>query len=116
MAISHSKAEFSAEYSSQASVVANACREIIQTIAGLTLKEFSPQTGMISARASLFSYPANREIILKITKSGEGTIVSGTATAGEGLITSGGAQKLITEFFNKLSSHKALEGKSKSGW
>ena len=101
MGLSQSKAEYSSEYSIKGSIVADACREIIQSM-GLKLSEFSPQTGMISAKAPMFSMNANRELILQISKSGEGT--------------SGRAQKLITEFFSELSSHPALAGKSKSGW
>jgi hypothetical protein len=115
MGLSQSKAEYSSEYSIKGSIVADACREIIQSM-GLKLSEFSPQTGMISAKAPMFSMNANRELILQISKSGEGTMVHGSASAAEGLATSGRAQKLITEFFSELSSHPALAGKSKSGW
>jgi len=116
MGFSNSKAEYSAEYSISPSVVAGACQTVIKAI-GLDIKKISRETGMISAKSSMLSFGnAGKTLILQISKTEDGASVRATATAAEGLLTTGGAQKLITEFFSKLGAHPDLINGSKGGW
>ena len=116
MGLSQSKAEHAAEFTVEATVLADVAQDVVRQL-GLEVKKVSRETGMISARAPSFSFHGNREIILTISKIGNGASrISAVATAAEGLMTSGRAQHLITQFFGALAAHEAMTGKSAAGW
>jgi hypothetical protein len=115
MAIFDSKLEQSVEFSAEPAVVAQACQGAIKMI-GLNIKSISKETGIISARTPVFGFGGDKFLTLKIAKSEKGTKVECSVSASAGVFSSSAAQKLLTDFFARLSTQESLKGSSTAGW
>jgi hypothetical protein len=115
MAIFDSKLEQSIEFAAAPAIVAQECQTVIKSI-GLNVKSVSKETGIISARTPVFGFGGDKFLTLKIAKSDKGTKVDCSVSASAGVFSSSAAQKLLTDFFAKLSKRESLRGSSTAGW
>jgi hypothetical protein len=112
--LTESKAEETIVYNTEPATVAEACLKVLREIGKIT--EESRQTGTIAGKLSVNIYANPVYINLRISKKGETTELHIQTQRKEGLLTSGGAQKGLSSFLEKLGQEKNLSGASTAGW
>lgn len=115
MSILESQSEQTLEFKIDPAMLAQACQETIESM-GLTIKEVSRESGIITAKKPMLTFDAPVNLMLKIIKTGNGACVQIKVSAHDSILVPGEAQKFLAKFIGSLSTHPSLKGSSIAGW
>jgi hypothetical protein len=103
------------EYQADPAVVAQACCDAFKRLG--KVRSVSRETGTIQGSVETWNlFGANAELMVNISRSQAGTELRLQATATEGVVSNGSAQKAIARFLGVLQQDARLAGKNTSGW
>jgi len=102
------------EYDIEPSVVAEAVQAALNACGKVA--SVQRETGVITGSVGMGWFHNGADVSIQIKKTGSGTQVVISGTAGEAALGGGSAQKCIAKLTEQLTKQPALKGHSRTGW